>query len=217
MRASLSDRALANGKLKLAQRFRSSALSTRYDPRMHEYDEKSRHAGMIYLLMLVVAVAFGGFVWQLYSTPNIPRIPALPGAYKIAPPEITEPDPREAALTEPEVENAPAGASTPAEEAPPAAGPPQLAPAPVFASNGRYVAQLAALQSEAGVDAAWQRYESRAPDLFRNARLDVERADLGQRGTYFRIRAGYFADRANAARFCERIRQMGQDCIVAAR
>jgi hypothetical protein len=53
--------------------------------------------------------------------------------------------------------------------------------------------------------------------LFANARLDVERADLGARGVYHRVRAGYFADRENAALFCERIRQMGQDCIVAAR
>jgi hypothetical protein len=194
-------------------------VSTRYDPRMHAYDEQSRHAGMIYVLMLVVAVAFGGFVWQLYSAPDIPRISAPPGPYKTAPPpEMTEPDPREAALTEPEVESAPAATAAAAQDAaPPAGGPPQLAPQPAFASNGRFVAQLAALQSEAGVDAAWRRYASRAPDLFAHAHLDVERADLGQRGIYYRIRAGYFADRENAGRFCERIRQMGQDCVVTAR
>ena len=194
-------------------------MSTRYDPRMHASDEQSRHAGIIYILMLVVALAFGGFVWQIYSAPDIPRISAPPGPYKVAPPpEMTEPDPREAALTEPEVENAPAATAAAEEEAPPpVVGPPQLTPAPTFASDGRYVAQLAALQSEAGVEAAWRRYASRAPDLFARARMDVERADLGQRGVYYRIRAGYFADRDNAARFCERIRQMGQDCIVAAR
>jgi hypothetical protein len=97
------------------------------------------------------------------------------------------------------------------------AGAPQLAPQPIFAANGRYVAQLAALQSEAGVEAAWRRYASRAPDLFAHAQLDVERADLGQRGIYYRVRAGYFTDRENAARFCARIRQMGQDCVVTAR
>lgn len=193
-------------------------MSTRYDSRMHAYDDQSRHAGVIYLLMLVVALAFGGFVWQLYSAPDIPRISAPPGPYKVAPPpELTEPDAREReALTVPEVETVPgAPAQAAVEEAP--VGPPQLAPEPLFASNGRYVAQLAALRSEDGAEAAWRRYASRAPDLFEHARLDVERADLGQRGVYYRIRAGYFADRANAARFCERIRQMGQDCIVAAR
>lgn len=183
---------------------------------MHAYDEQSRHAGTIYVLMLVVAVAFGGFVWQLYSGPDVPRISAPAGPYRVQPtPEMTDPDPREAALTQPEMENAPA-APAPAEEAPPG-GPPQLAPRPVFTPNGRYVAQLAALQSEPATEAAWRRYASRAPDLFREAHMDVERADLGQRGIYYRVRAGYFADRENAGRFCERIRQMGQDCIVAAR
>lgn len=191
---------------------------SRYDPRAHAYDDQSRHAGMIYMLMLVVAVAFGGFLWQLYSAPDVPRIMAPSGPYKVAPPpELTEPDAREReALTVPEVVTAGEPAAPPAVEETPV-GPPQLAPQPAFASNGRFVAQLAALQSEAGVETAWRRYESRAPDLFAQARIDVERADLGQRGIYYRVRAGYFADRANAARFCERIRQMGQDCVVTAR
>jgi hypothetical protein len=194
---------------------RSSVLSTRYDPRSHAYDEGSRHAGMIYVLMLVIAVAFGGFVWQLYSAPEVPRITAPAGSYKIEPPAeaANAPDAVEAAALDPaEPESGPTeGAS----EEP--AGPPQLAAAPRIVGNGPYVAQLAALQSEAAVDQAWRRLSSRAPQLFAPARLDVERADLGPRGVYYRVRAGYFADRDNAARFCERIRQMGQDCIVAAR
>jgi hypothetical protein len=79
------------------------------------------------------------------------------------------------------------------------------------------VAQVAALQSEAAVAPAWQRLSSRAPNLFGAAELDVERADLGTRGIYYRVRAGYFADRANATLFCDRVKQMGQDCIVVAR
>jgi hypothetical protein len=202
-------------------------LSTRYDPRTHAYDDQARHAGVIYVLMLVVAVAFGGFVWQLYTAPEIPRIPAPSSPYKVAPPPEagSAPDAAEQGAFNDTLEGRTrAAAATPrpgpeavlAEaEAPP--GPPRLAPAPRFVSNGPYVAQLAALQSESAVDPAWRRFASRAPDLFASARLDVERADLGARGVYFRVRAGYFADRANAARFCERIRQMGQDCIVAAR
>jgi hypothetical protein len=79
------------------------------------------------------------------------------------------------------------------------------------------VAQLAALQSAEAVNPAWARLSSRAPDLFASAHLDVERADLGQRGVYYRLRAGYFADRTQAGLFCDRIRNMGQDCIVVAR
>lgn len=198
-------------------------MSTRYDPRMHAYDDQTRHAGMIYILMLVVALAFGGFLWQLYSAPEIPRISAPSGPYKIEPPAeaATAPDAVETAVFDTPAAETPAETPrvAPTEETPmtTAASAPQLPAAPQFVSNGPYVAQLAALQSEAAVEQAWQRLSSRAPQLFGAARLDVERADLGPRGIYYRVRAGYFADRTNAARFCERIRQMGQDCIVAAR
>jgi uncharacterized iron-regulated membrane protein len=196
-------------------------LGSRYDPRPHAYDDHARHAGVIYVLMLVIALAFGGFVWQLYSGPEAPRIAAPAEPYKIAPPaeDSAAPDPGEQAAFG-AAEEAPVATSlaeVAEEEAPASAGPPLLAPAPAFVANGPYVAQLAALQSEAAVDQAWRRLSSRAPQLFAPARLDVERADLGARGVYYRVRAGYFADRANASRFCERIRQMGQDCIVAAR
>lgn len=191
------------------------------DPRTHAYDDQSRHSVVIYVLMLVIALAFGGFLWQLYQSPETPRIAAPPGPYKVEPPaEMTAPSAVET-VVEPEnvdsadLNGAAAAEASEAEEA--AIGPPQLAPTPRFAAEGPYVAQLAALQSEAAVQPAWRRLSSRAPGLFASAHLDVERADLGARGVYYRVRAGYFTDRAEAARFCERIRQMGQDCIPATR
>jgi hypothetical protein len=207
-------------------------LASRFDPRTHAYDDhSSRGAGMIYILMIVVALAFGGFVWQLYSAPDVPRIAAPAEPYKMAPPPeaANAPDQVEQGAFYDSLEGretasaeaTPRAAPEAVEDTPPnsvaASGPPQLAAAPRFAANGPFVAQLAALQSEEAAELAWRRFASRAPDLFAQARLDVERADLGPRGVYHRVRAGYFADRANATRFCERIRQMGQDCIVAAR
>lgn len=202
-------------------------MTARFDPRMHEYEDRHRSAGIIYVLLIVVAVAFGAFVWQLYSGPEVPRIPAPAGPYKVEPtveaanaPDANEQSAFGAALEGASAPEAPAtprpGPEAVADTPPPTPADP-LGPAPRFVSNGPFVAQLAALQSEAGVDPAWNRLASRAPDLFAQARMDVERADLGQRGVYHRIRAGYFADRANAARFCERVRRMGQDCIVVAR
>lgn len=191
-------------------------------------DHNTRHAGMIYILMLVIALAFGGFVWNLYSAPEIPHIRPPAGAYKIAPTEAqTQPDAGENAMYASLDGHGATGPVTPAPgpeqplstpaSMPMPVGAPQLSVAPQFTSNGPYVAQLAALQSEAAVQPAWRRLSSRAPTLFGQAQLDTERADLGPRGIYYRVRAGYFADRANATRFCERIRQMGQDCIVVAR
>ncbi|MEZ5994569.1 MAG: SPOR domain-containing protein [Hyphomonadaceae bacterium] len=180
-------------------------MSTRYDPRMRIHDDQTRHAGVLYVLMAVIAIAFGGFVWQLYSAPETPHISAEPGPYKVEPPQGTE-----------SIDARPVAPETPAAE--PTTGNVLAAPLlPQFVASGPYVAQLAALQSEAGVETAWRRFASRAPQLFAQAQLDVERADLGPRGIYYRVRAGYFANREEAGRFCERIRQMGQDCIAAAR
>ena len=191
-------------------------MSRSYDPRMHAYDDQARHAGVLYVLMIVIAVAFGGFLWQLYSAPEIPRIPAQPGPYKIEPP----PAPPQATQQAVETTPAPVDASLAEQEAPVVELNPQPVAEPAsvrFLANGPYVAQLAALQSEAAVGTAWRRLVSRAPDLFADAHMDVQRADLGSRGVYHRVRAGYFADRDSATRFCDRVRQMGQDCIVAAR
>jgi len=197
-------------------------------------DDGGRTNGVVYLLMLVVLAAFAGVVWNFYGGHAPPRIPAPAGAYRVAPaPDVaTAPEPADNAMYDnldgseqttattprpaPEAPLANANApAAPATTAP--AGPPQVAPTPSFVSNGPYVAQVAALQSEDAVQPAWARLASRAPQLFGAAHLDVERAELGQRGTYFRVRAGYFADRANASRFCDRIKQMGQDCIVVTR
>ena len=190
-------------------------MSRSYDPRMHAYDDHSRGAGVLYVLMVVIAVCFGGFLWQLYSAPEVPRITAQAGPYKIEPPPAPPP-----AQTLPETAPPPvadrtlAEAETPMVELNPQ---PDVSGMPQFSANGRYVAQLAALQSEAAVRPAWQRFVARAPNLFADANMDVQRADLGARGVYHRLRAGYFATSDDATLFCERIRQMRQDCIVAAR
>lgn len=199
-------------------------MSSRLDPRTHAFDDQTRHAGFLYVLMLVIAVAFGGFVWQLYSMPAAPpRITSPAPPPRTAPPleapaeiEAAPPESTESESAAAELEGS-ADTHPVEEEAPMSVGAPQLAPTPRFVANGPYVAQLAALQSDAAVDQAWRRLSSRAPQLFAAAHLDVERADLGARGVFYRVRAGYFPDRANASRFCERLRQMGQDCIVAAR
>ncbi|WP_395647943.1 SPOR domain-containing protein [Terricaulis sp.] len=193
---------------------------------MHLHDEQNRTGFMIYVIMAVIAVAFGGFLWNIYSAPDVPRISPPAGAYKIQPSAeaLTAPDQAEGSLApsiEGRTEETETASAPPVVEAPmdgvSSTGAPQLSAAPNFVSNGPYVAQVAALQSEAAVEPSWRRLSSRAPQLFARAQLDVERADLGARGVYYRVRAGYFADRENAARFCERIRQMGQDCIAVAR
>ena len=103
--------------------------------------------------------------------------------------------------------------STAAPKAPPAPN----APAAHAAANGGFVAQIAALRSDAAAGAAWDRLAHRDPALFANASKDVQRADLGPKGVYYRVRAGYFAQHDEASRFCDRVKTLGQECIVVVR
>lgn len=197
------------------------------DVRPHPIDDETPmgNRGFVVALLAVVLIAFGGFVWNIYGGREPAHIMPPPVAYKTAPSNdsmiaaLPEDAPMNAPADAPEVpldENTISEASAapaPAE----ARGAPRLTAAPSFVGNGPFVAQLAALQSEDAIEPAWIRLSTRAPDLFRSAHLDVERADLGARGIYYRVRAGYFADRTQAGRFCERIRGMGQDCIVVSR
>lgn len=182
-----------------------------YDPRMQAYDNQTGQARVLYMLMMAIAVAFGFFLWQLSAAPEAPRVEAPAGPYKIEPRAPPPP-----AAIQPAATPAPAVV----EERPPVIefNPQPDAPeAAQFAPNGRFVAQLASLQSPGAAETAWARITARAPNLFAGAEMDVAVADLGSRGVYHRVRAGYFATRDEAAAFCDQVQRLGQDCIAAAR
>lgn len=86
-----------------------------------------------------------------------------------------------------------------------------------FAAGGAYQVQLAALRSETAAQTAWTGLQDSAPDLFAGAKLDIQRADLGARGVFYRLRVGTFSDRAAAKGFCEDVKAAGKDCMVVAK
>ncbi|MBX3507388.1 MAG: SPOR domain-containing protein [Parvibaculum sp.] len=90
------------------------------------------------------------------------------------------------------------------------------APAAPAASGGGFVVQLAALRDEQSARDTFARLQSRYPDLLGGLTADIQRADLGASGIYYRARAGYL-DRAAANALCERLAAQGQACIVRER
>lgn len=96
--------------------------------------------------------------------------------------------------------------------------PDQSAPAVSrFSAAGGFQVQLSALRSEAAAQSAWTTIQSSAPDLFIGANLDIQRADLGAKGVFYRLRIGAFADRATAKGFCADVKAAGRDCMVVAK
>lgn len=86
-----------------------------------------------------------------------------------------------------------------------------------FAANGNYLVQVAALRSENGAREAWNQIIVQYPDVFEGATRYIQRADLGAKGVFFRLRAGRFQDRAEAVSFCDAIKAGGDSCIVVER
>lgn len=86
----------------------------------------------------------------------------------------------------------------------------QTAPAPP------YVVQLGSFRSEDSANSEWQRLQRTFDDDFGNRQLNIVRADLGDRGIFYRVRTGPFASSEQAAATCDNMARHDQPCLVIA-
>jgi len=106
---------------------------------------------------------------------------------------------------------------------PPASQPAAEEPAPARATDfgavasGDWVVQIASFRTTADAEAAWLAFQGRFSDISSGLAPDVASVDLGDRGTYHRLRIAAFASRDDANRFCSTLQSRGQDCLVARR
>ena len=83
-----------------------------------------------------------------------------------------------------------------------------------FDRSGSFLVQIAALRTQEAADRAWSQTVAEAPELFSGAEKRVQRADLGAKGVFYRLRVGAFAERARASEFCDALKARGKTCIV---
>ena len=74
--------------------------------------------------------------------------------------------------------------------------------------------QLAALRSSEEANREWEKLRKAHPELLGNLGVNVVRADLGERGTFYRIQAGPVADEANAKDLCRKLVDKKVGCLV---
>lgn len=94
------------------------------------------------------------------------------------------------------------------------APPPAPTVPPPMPATGNYRVQLAALRTEQAALAEQEKLKTANPDLFKGLSLNVERADLGARGTYYRVRVGPFADGSVAGDMCAKAKRQKLECYV---
>ncbi len=85
----------------------------------------------------------------------------------------------------------------------------------VSTANGVFVLQIGAYKSQGDAEAAWKAYRSKHAALLSGISSDVQKADLGDKGVWYRLRVGSFADKDAAAALCDRLKAEGGACFPA--
>jgi|SRR5579884_552066 len=111
--------------------------------------------------------------------------------------------------------NLPAAAPAAPAPAPPAvAGKPAPTLNPAGAAARGVRVQLGAMHSEEAAKREWERLKRKNGDLLGSLSADMVRADLGDRGVFYRIQAGPVADLKEAERICGEMKRRDFGCNI---
>jgi hypothetical protein len=93
----------------------------------------------------------------------------------------------------------------------PSAPPVATVPAP---SAGGYAVQVTSQRSEAEAQTAFKSLQAQYPSQLGNRQPIIHRADLAEKGTFYRALVGPFASSEAAAAMCSNLKAAGGSCIV---
>ena len=131
---------------------------------------------------------------------HAPRMLTAPAAAPPAPPSAQPPVAQPAPAPEP--------------PSPPPAQQVAAAPARSPASSDAFRLQLAAFQDRAQIDAVWRRLQRAHPAVLGALRPQIVVADLGAKGTWYRLQAAGLGSEAAARAACDLLKSSKQDCLV---
>ena len=78
---------------------------------------------------------------------------------------------------------------------------------------GSWQVQLMSSTNKPAVESSWKNLVKKYSVLAGQVH-EIETANLGEKGTFYRLKAGAFRDRAEADRLCNDIKALGGTCIV---
>lgn len=81
-------------------------------------------------------------------------------------------------------------------------------------SRGGYAVQVASERSVAGAHASFRAIRAKFPHQLGEREPIVRRANLGAKGTYYRVMVGPFASMEKAARMCKTLKAAGGNCVI---
>jgi len=91
------------------------------------------------------------------------------------------------------------------------------APAPAASSSsggGGYLVQVSSQKNEADAQASYRALQSKFPAVLGSHSPVIKRADLGDKGVYYRAMVGPFGSPDEASQFCSSLKTAGGQCVV---
>lgn len=154
--------------------------------------------------------------------PAKPEPPAAAPRVAAAPVTRVEPEtpaPAPAAAAEQSGDALPPPTRKPRETAVASARPtPAPAAAPAAAQAGEYVVQVGARRSQTAALAGFADLQQKYPRILSGYRPIIQKADLGNKGTWYRLRIGPLETKTAAADLCKKLKSAGmRSCLVNSR
>ncbi|MGI8724866.1 MAG: SPOR domain-containing protein [Methyloceanibacter sp.] len=91
----------------------------------------------------------------------------------------------------------------------------EATPTAAPASSGSYRLQLTPTRSEAEAKALWKKVSAANPELS-GTQPSIEKTDIGNLGTFYRLQVGPFPDKAASLKLCNSLKRSGVDCFLVA-
>ena len=82
-------------------------------------------------------------------------------------------------------------------------------------AGGQYLLQIGAYKSQADAEAAWTALHKKHAGLLAGLNPDIVQVDLGDKGTWYRLRVASFAGKDAASTLCGKLKAEGGNCFVA--
>jgi hypothetical protein len=92
--------------------------------------------------------------------------------------------------------------------------PAQIAPAGAPASSGGYLVQVSSQKNEADAQASYRVLQGKFPGVLGSHSALIKRADLGDKGVYYRAMVGPFGSSEEASQFCGSLKSAGGQCVI---
>jgi len=92
--------------------------------------------------------------------------------------------------------------------------PEPITPRAPSVTSGGYMVQVSSQRNEADAQASYRVLQGKFPSVLGSRSPTIRRADLGEKGIYYRAMVGPFGSSEEASQFCGNLKSAGGQCVV---